>query len=153
MNFSTETPKIQDFIKSLNLLDDKVAEAVRTGLHAGAEIIADEQRRIISVRSQKLPKLIMVGYIRTKKNGNVYCDVGYTAEAIKENPETTVLEFGRPASGKKTMKQVRYGKTVEVKIGKVEAYSHIRRGFDNKNAEAAQKLIDVVSEEIDKAGR
>ncbi len=159
MIISTEIPNIQAFIKTLNLFDSCVKEAVQNGLHEGAEIIATEQKRLISARpsktgsNTKLASLIKVGTIRTKKNGNVYCDVGYNSEAIKEAPESVVIEFGRPASRKNKMKQNRHGKDYEITIGNIDAYSHIRRGFDNKIAEAAQKMIDTVNQALDRAER
>lgn len=150
--YSVEIPDLQEFIKSLNKLDENVNSAVRTGLKEGAEIIAAEQKRLISSKSQKLSGLIKTGQIKVSKKGNLTVDVGYDTNAVKQAPEGVILEFGRPSEDKKTMKQTRNGEVYTVKIGKIEPQSHIRRGFDNKISEAAQATIDKVNRELDKFG-
>ena len=150
--YTVEATGLQDFLKSLNKLDENVNSAVVNGLKQGAEVIRAEQKRLISSKSSKLPNFITVGQIKTNKKGNLVIDVGYSADAVRQVPEGVILEFGRPSGNKKTMKQIRKGKSYTVKIGKIQAFSHIRRGFDNKINEAVKVTIDCVDAELKKMG-
>lgn len=135
--------QMQSLIKSVDMMSDEIANSVSAIMREGGEIIANEQRRLISGKSSKLAALIKVGKIYATKKGNATVSTGYDGEAIKEAPEGVILEFGRP-SGKRTVDKK--GR----KIGKMGAANHIRRGFDNKKDEAAQIAVNKLDEVLKK---
>lgn len=137
------TKQMQDLIKDLNMLADSVANETASILRESGEIIAQEQRRIISGKSSKLPGLIKVGKVVTTKKGNANVLIGYDTNAINQAPESVVLEFGRP--GKKSKGKDKKGR----KIGKIEAISHIRKGFDYTKDTAAEVAIEKIKKVID----
>ena len=133
---------INRLIADLDMMDDAVAERVATGLREGAEIIVQEQRRLISGRSSKLPELIKAGKIRKARSGSYTIACGYDSQAIAEGFEGLIMEFGRP--GKRSGGVDKNGK----RIGKVTPTPHIYRGFDIASDKASEHLVDTVSEVI-----
>lgn len=132
--------QLQDMIKALDMMDDEANQVVQSALLEGAEIIAKEQRRLIVGKSPTLAGLIKAGRIYvTKGKGRYTISVGYDTEAIRAHPEAVIMEFGKP--GKKSGGVDKLGR----KIGKVESINHIRKGFDNKNDEAAEHTIDMLN--------
>lgn len=158
-SFSTESPNLQGFLKSLNLLENNVNTAVRKSMHDGAEIILKEQKRLVS-NHPRLVKHITAGQLRVSKNGRMFIDCGYSDKAFQTVEGKTNMgvygvsvEFGRPGKGKrskKTMNQIRYGKQVEVDKGSIQPQSHIIRGFENKASEVANAVINSVNKELNK---
>lgn len=160
--FSVDIPDIQQFIKELNLLDESVQKAVNEALNKGADMITQEQRRLILGQSKTLSDKIAKGRLKISKKGNITISTGYQKDTFQEDADGnnwgiigTMFEFGRPgessnARSKTTMTQIRNGKEVEVLKGKIDAESHIRRGFDNKIAKASQVMIDSVERELSK---
>jgi len=147
------TQQLQSMMKDMDMLSDGVAEKAVEALTESGKLIAAEQRRLISSRSNKLPGLIKVGKVKVSKKGSAYVTMGYDSDAIKAAPEGVIIEFGRPGEkSKKVMTQTRNGKKVKVKIGKMESTPHIRRGFDNKQEEAAQIAVDKLNEALKKWG-
>lgn len=153
---------MQDFINSFDKLDENVQRAVETGMRAGAEIIKQEQKRLILARpnkdgsSSQLAGLLKVGKITSNRKGVYRIFIGYDKEAVKQHPEGVVIEFGRPSlygkNVKYEIKQVRNGEEVEVVNGYIPEYSHIRRAWDNKIGEAAQAVIDSIDMELEAFG-
>ena len=151
--FLTEFPDIQSFIKDLNLLDENVNKAVRTGLKKGANLILAEQKRLAP---KQLSEYISTGSIYTTKKGVLGITSGYQKEVFKtdehgQNPGIAgmVKEFGRPGqsperSGDKD--------SIGRKKGVIQAEPHIRRGFDNVVDRAVQTVIDSINTEINKFG-
>lgn len=159
MNFSSSIPDLQDFIKSLDKLNDDVNSAVRTGMKLGAEIIVKEQKRLVSMRSHKLANSITIGMISTsKKTGNITLSTGYQKDAFTGGDESpgvigSVIEFGKPGTGKRAnskMKQHHRGSAnlSEVRKGIVPPHSHILRGYDDKLNEAIQITIQEVEKRL-----
>lgn len=151
---------MQEFLDSLDNLDKTVQRAVETGMNAGAKIIQQEQKRLILARPNKdgaslskLASLIKIdNNIRKRRTGEYKIFVGYSKEAVKQAPESVIIEFGRPSLYRKNVnfkiKQVRNGKEVEVTNGYIPEYSHIRRAWDNKIDEATQAVIDSIDTEL-----
>ena len=160
--FSTELPDIQKFIKDLDLLDENVNSAVRNAMHTAADIVVNEQKRLLVSNHPRLVKYVTKGNLKVSKKGNITIDCGYQAEAFKTYEDKTnmgvygaAVEFGRPGTGKrsgKTMKQTRYGKETDVNKGTIQPQSHIIRGFENKLEKSANTVIDSVNRELDKFG-
>lgn len=154
---------MQEFIDSFDKLDKTVQRAVATGMHAGARIIQNEQKRLILSRTNKdgtnpseLASLIKIDHRITNRKGTYRIFVGYSKEALRQHPEALSIEFGRPSlygkNVKFTIKQVRNGKEVEVVNGYIPEYSHIRRAWDNKVKEATQAVIDSIDAELEAFG-
>jgi len=138
------TAQMQDLIKDIDVMTEDVANGVSESMRRGGEIIANEQRQLISGKSSKLAGLIIVGKIYVTKKGNATISTGYDGDAIKQAPESVILEFGRP--GKKNKGIDKRGR----KIGKMEAIPHIRKGFDIAKENAANSVINKIDEIIKK---
>ena len=137
------TTQMQAMIKDIDMMSDEISASAAEIMRESGEMVATEQRRLISGKSSKLAGLIKVGKIYVTKKGNATVSTGYDGEAIKEAPEGVILEFGRP-SGKRTIDKK--GR----KIGKMDAINHIRKGFDNKKDEAAQIAVNKLDEVLKK---
>lgn len=133
---------IRHMINALDVMDAEVNERVTTSFREGAEIIVQEQRRLISGRSSKLPGLLKVGKSVVSKNGTYSVTIGYDTDAINEGFEGLIMEFGRPG------KQSKGVDTLGRQIGKVTPTPHVFRAVDNKGDEAAYHVIDSVAEVI-----
>lgn len=161
---STGMSELQDFIRKLNLVDDNVNRAIRSVMHEGGEIIAQEQRRLISGVSHRLSDAISVSNVYTTKKGAIAITSGYQPSAFQKDASGMnageagmTWEFGRPGKSPKhsspTMQQKRRGKVYTVKKGVIQPVPHIRRGFDNKKSAAADLIIQRGKEEIEKIFR
>lgn len=177
--FSTELPDIQEFIKTLDLMDENINKAVRDGLHKGADIILAEQKRLAPDKLD-LAKHISKGNVYVTKKGVLGVAVGYLSDAFVPDENNinhgvigSMYEFGRPGQStqrsdeemeqkrkripnKKSAKRKNWKKAVptrvKIKKGTIQAEPHIRRGFDNVVEQAAQAVIDSISAELDKFG-
>lgn len=176
--FTSTLPNIQGFIKELDLMDENVNAAAKSGIHQGAEIIKAEQQRLITPKSKRLAKAISSSRVTSSKKGIAYIRSGYLESAFSTdsdgfNPGVvgTMYEFGRPGSSEakrssKTMKQKRkrrekiwskrgwkYTKAkkteVEINKGTIQPVPHIRKGFDNKMDEATSVTISAIEKELD----
>lgn len=134
--------EIQEMIKALDVMDEAVNERVTTSFREGAEIILQEQRRLIGGRSKKLPELLKVGKSFVSKKGTYTVAIGYDSEAIKEGFEGLIMEFGRP--GKRSGGVDKKGR----RIGQVSPTPHVYRAVDNKGDAATSHVVDSVSEVI-----
>lgn len=160
--FNSDIPDLQGFIKELDLLDENVNAAVRQGMHKGADIILAEQRRRADATGVPfLARHINKGAVYTTKRGSIGITTGYQSEAFKPDADGKnagviglTYEFGRPGQSRtrsgKTMKQVRGGKAVEVRKGKINPRPHIRPAFDAKVKEASERVIEAVNRETGK---
>ena len=136
------TTQMQAMIKDIDMMSDEISASAAEIMRESGEMVATEQRRLISGKSSKLAGLIKVGKIYVTKKGNATVQTGYDTEAIKQAPEGVILEFGR--AGKKSTDKL--GR----KIGKMDAINHIRKGFDNKKEEAAQIAVNKLDEVLKK---
>lgn len=155
--FSMDFEKLGDLIEKLNLLDDNVNEAVRSGIHDGAALIEAEQKRLAP---SKTASAIKTGNIYSTRKGKLKVDVGYFSESFKKNGDKdglgligTIYEFGRPGSSPQrsgnTMIQKRGGTEYEVEKGEIQPVPHIRRGFDNKSGQAVEITAGYVTDKIE----
>lgn len=105
---------LERFQQQINLLVrdlDQMSRAVESGAVAAAEesaeMIAAEQKRLLSAASFRnktadLAALITVKQSRSKKYYRL--NIGYDSAAIKEHPEVLVIEYGRPGKSARRMK-------------------------------------------------
>lgn len=161
---SCDFPDLDAFIKKLDLMDENVNAALRTGLNTGADIIISDQRRRIRGKSRRLAQAITKGGIYTTSSGGLGIKTGYQDDAFKTEGDGfnagvvgMTFEFGRPgqsSAGRRsdTMTQTRHGKRYKVKKGSIQPLPHIRSGFDASVNAASQAVIDAYNREIDKLG-
>lgn len=162
--FTVKVPDLNKMIKDLEALDKRSNEAIRRGINKGADIILEEQKRLIRGKSKRLAEALKKSDINvSKKTGRVSVSTGYQEDSFntamgdnywkKESVGIVGLvhEFGRPGESQGrtggTMKQRRRGKLVTVDKGIIVPTPHIRRGFDNKIEQAAQ----AAEQELEKA--
>lgn len=135
--FSMDTPDLEGFIKELDMFDENVNNALRTGLHEAGDMICQAQKRLIEskpasvsegkykkytrtskYRLKRLSEAISTGNVYTTKSGALGITSGYQADAFKTDSEGfnaglvgMVTEFGRPGKTSQRsgskMKQVR----------------------------------------------
>ena len=174
-----EFPDLDAFIKELDLMDARVNAALRAGLNAGADIIANEQKRRIQNKPlapvkegkkrriskgtlSKLAKAIGKGEIFVTKGGALGIKVGYQDDAFRDEGDGfnagivgMTIEFGRPgqsssARRRTTMTQTRNGERREIEKGSIQPCSHIRAGFDAAVNRASNEVIAAYEREMDK---
>ena len=162
--FTVKLPDINGLIRELDAMDKRSNEAIRQGINKGADIILEEQKRLIRGKSKRLAEALKKSDINvSKKTGKVSVSTGYQEDCFntamggkywqKESVGIVGLvhEFGRPGESQGrtggTMKQRRRGKLVTVDKGIIVPTPHIRRGFDNKIEQAAQ----AAEQELEKA--
>ncbi len=138
---SFEIPNVNEFIRRLSTIEQELDEKVTQSLENGARAVADEQKRIISSKSDTLPNYITIKADKTKR-GNKYYRIGYIgADTVDKWLHGAVLEFGRPGKrGRGTIKQTRHGREVDVRNGYIPEYSHIRRAFDLHGESIAESV-------------
>lgn len=121
--FSSEIPDLKALINTFNMSNEVVNKAVIKGIHAGADIILAEQKRLIIGTSSRLAKALKKGKMSVTKKGNVGISTGYQEDSFnvgagdkywqKESDGIIGLtyEFGRPGQSPQrsgeTMKQKR----------------------------------------------
>lgn len=144
--------QLDELVKDIDFLNDDIVDSVSGILHDGAEIVAESQRKIISTRSKKLPGLIKVGKLSVNKKGSGRLTIGYDSEAIKQAPESVIIEFGRPGNSGKTYttRKSKKGGTHRMKIGKIEPTPHIRKGFDDVQEIVTKKMAEDLGKVMDK---
>lgn len=159
---SCDFPDLDAFIKELDLMDARVNAALRTGLNAGADIIANEQKRRIQGKSRRLAQAIKKGSIYTTKSGGLGISTGYQDDAFRTDADGfnagvvgLTYEFGRPGTSSnrrrsKTMMQTRHGKRYKVIKGAIQPVPHIRAGFDAALNSAVNEVITAYEREMDK---
>lgn len=149
---SFDIPDVDKFIKNLDDIREELNNDVKQSLENSAKEVEQEQKRLISSISDKLPNHIGIEEKITKK-GNMYYHVGYVGN-VKEWLYGAVIEFGRPGKqGKGTIKQNRNGQEVEVRNGYIAAYPHIRRGFDNKKEVVVNNIKNSFNNVVDNMER
>lgn len=123
--FSCDIPDLQALMNTLDMANEAINEAVREGIHAGADIILAEQKRLISSHDvgKRLSKALKKGRIYTTKKGTVGITTGYQEDSFKvgmgdkywQKESDGIIgltyEFGRPGQSPQrsgeTMKQKR----------------------------------------------
>lgn len=163
IDFDLDMPDLDGFIKELDMFNENVNTALRKGLHEAGDMICKSQKRLVLSKSRHLSEAISTGNVYTTKSGALGITSGYQADAFKTDSDGfnaglvgMVTEFGRPGKSSRrqgeTMTQTRKGRKYTIKKGTIQAYPHIRRGFDSTKEAAAQKLIDAYNAEINKLG-
>lgn len=167
---SCDFPNLDAFIKQLDLTKENVNKALRAAMYTGADMIKNEQKRLISGKSRRLSAAIDKSEIEVTKSGSLKVTSGYQADTFETddngfNPGVVGMtyEFGRPGQSNNSRRRDsqrwwhyknKNGKTVYMvqNKGAIQPVPHIRRGFDNVKGRAAQTVIEAYNREIDKLG-
>ena len=99
--------QVNELISRLDKMARDVDEGAVQAAKESAEIIAKEQRRLLSQAVFKKHEADLVGLIKVRQmNGKRYfrLGIGYDSEVIKQHPELLVIEFGRPGKSARRMK-------------------------------------------------
>nr|DAF04288.1 MAG TPA: hypothetical protein [Caudoviricetes sp.] len=146
---------LEQFQQQINILVrdlDQMSEAVEAGAveaaNEAAEMIAAEQKRLLSAAhfkrrtSTNLPALIKVKKSSSKKYYRL--NIGYDSETIKAHPEVLVIEYGRPGKSARRMKPTD-------KLGRKKGdfppqTPHIKSGFILAKDKAAEHFRDSLLE-------
>lgn len=159
--FQMEMPDLDGFIRELDLLNEQVSEAVREGMHEGAEIVAREQRAEAAAAGIVfVADYIDISDVYSSQRGSLGISTGFMPRAFEQHdgkqPGVVGLtyEFGRPGQSRNrsrdTMYQTRNGKTFRIKKGRINPRPFLRPGFDRKTGEASQKIIDCVTKKLER---
>ena len=154
-------PDLDSFIRQLDLLKPNVKTAVSAAMSRGADMIKNEQKRLISGKSSKLAAAIDTSDVEVTKGGALKVTSGYQRGAFERNGRNfvpgvvgMVYEYGRPGQShyraKPTAVRRIKGKKFTYNKGAIQPVPHIRRGFDNVKNQAAQEVIDAYNREMDK---
>lgn len=105
---------LERFQQQINLLVrdlDQMSRAVESGAVAAAEesaeMIAAEQKRLLSAASFRNKTADLAALITVKRSGSkkyYRLNIGYDSAAIKAHPEVLVIEYGRPGKSARRMK-------------------------------------------------
>ena len=86
--FSSDMPELQSLIKKLDVFDEETNKAVRTAMHKGADIIMNEQKKLISGKGKWIADAISKSSIYANKKSEISISIGYHSDAFNyENTE------------------------------------------------------------------
>lgn len=132
---------IQALQAALDDVDVAVQEALDGAVMDGAEVIKNEQVRLLN---QKFPHLSGLIKIRKLKTGQkVVAKIGYDTETLRQHPELLVIEYGRPGQSSRCSGQTdKLGR----KKGKFPSQCiHIRAGYQQAKEKAYEKMYSDLS--------
>lgn len=145
---------LERFQQQINLLVrdlDQMSRAVESGAIAAAEesaeMIAAEQKRLLSAASFRNKTADLAALITVKRSGSkkyYRLNIGYDSAAIKAHPEVLVIEYGRPGKSARRMKSTD-------KLGRKKGdfppqTPHIKPGFILAKDKAAEHFRDRLLE-------
>lgn len=145
---------LEQFQQQINLLVrdlDQMSRAVESGAVAAAEesaeMIAAEQKRLLSAASFRNKTADLAALITVKRSGSkkyYRLNIGYDSAAIKAHPEVLVIEYGRPGKSARRMKSTD-------KLGRKKGdfppqTPHIKPGFILAKDKAAEHFRDRLLE-------
>lgn len=155
---------IDQFQQQINMLVrdlDKMSEAVETGAveaaNEAAEMIASEQKRLLSSARFQHGNADLAGLIKVKRSSSkkyYRLNIGYDSETIKEHPEVLVIEYGRPGKSARCMKST---DSLGRKKGDFPPQTpHIKPGFILAKDKAAEhfreRLMDIARRKWNNGG-
>lgn len=147
LGFEGMQTQINQLVSALDRMDESVNAGALQAAQESAEIIAREQKRLLSAANFAHPKADLQGLIKVQKSsGKKYykLKIGYDSEAIKQHPELLVIEFGRPGKSARRMKPT---DSLGRKKGDFPPQTpHIIAGFTLARDEAAEHFRDRMAE-------
>ena len=156
-DFAGMQMQVNELISRLDKMSDDVDEGAVQAAQEAAEIIAKEQRRLLSQavfreRKADLVSLIKVRQAQSKKYFRLA--IGYDSAAIQQHPELLVIEFGRPG---KSARRSKLTDSLGRKKGDFPPMTpHIIPGFYLAKEEAAehfrQRLLEAARRQWENGG-
>ena len=149
--------QINALAEKLDRMSEDVSAEAESAAKEAAEIIAREQRRLLSKALFRERKADLIGLIRVRKDSSrkyYRLKIGYDSDAIQQHPELLVIEFGRPG------KSARRSKLTD-SLGRKKGYfppmtPHIIPGFYLAKEEAAehfrQRLLEAARRQWENGG-
>lgn len=143
LGFEGMQTQINQLVSALDRMDKSVNEGALQAAQESAEIIAREQKRLLSAANFAHPKADLQGLIKVQKSSSkkyYKLKIGYDSKAIKQHPELLVIEFGRPGKSARRMKPT---DSLGRKKGDFPPQTpHIIAGFTLAKDEAAGHFCD-----------
>ena len=99
--------QINALAEKLDRMSEDVSAEAESAAKEAAEIIAREQRRLLSKALFREHKADLIGLIRVRKDSSrkyYRLKIGYDSDAIQQHPELLVIEFGRPGKSARRSK-------------------------------------------------
>lgn len=156
---------LEQFQQQIDLLVrdlDQMSEAVEAGAveaaNEAAEMIAAEQKRLLSAANFRNKTTDLAALIKVKqwsKSKKYYrLNIGYDSETIKAHPEVLVIEYGRPGKSARRMKST---DSLGRKKGDFPPQTpHIKPGFILAKDKAAEhfreKLLEIAKRKWNNGG-
>lgn len=106
-DFAGMQMQVNELISRLDKMASDVDVGAVQAAQEAAEIIAKEQRRLLSQAVFKEHKADLVSLIRVRQASSkkyFRLAIGYDSEAIQQHPELLVIEFGRPGKSARRRK-------------------------------------------------
>ena len=149
--------QINALAEKLDRMSEDVSAEAESAAKEAAEIIAREQRRLLSKALFKERKADLIGLIRVRKDSSrkyYRLKIGYDSDAIRQHPELLVIEFGRPG---KSARRSKLTDSLGRKKGDFPPMTpHIIPGFYLAKEEAAehfrQRLLEAARRQWENGG-
>lgn len=141
--------QIDLLVRDLDQMSDAVEAGAIDAANEAAEMIATEQKRLLSAAHFKNRTTDLAALIKVKqwsKSKKYYrLNIGYDTETIGEHPEVLVIEYGRPGKSARRMKST---DSLGRKKGDFPPQTpHIKPGFILAKDKAAEhfreKLLEI----------
>ena len=149
--------QINALAEKLDRMSEDVSAEAESAAKEAAEIIAREQRRLLSKALFREHKADLIGLIRVRKDSSrkyYRLKIGYDSDAIRQHPELLVIEFGRPG---KSARRSKLTDSLGRKKGDFPPMTpHIIPGFYLAKEEAAehfrQRLLEAARRQWENGG-
>lgn len=149
--------QINALAEKLDRMAEDVSAEAESAAKEAAEIIAREQRRLLSKALFREHKADLIGLIRVRKDSSrkyYRLKIGYDSDAIQQHPELLVIEFGRPG---KSARRSKLTDSLGRKKGDFPPMTpHIIPGFYLAKEEAAehfrQRLLEAARRQWENGG-
>ena len=149
--------QINALAEKLDRMSEDVSAEAESAAKEAAEIIAREQRRLLSKALFREHKADLIGLIRVRKDSSrkyYRLKIGYDSDAIQQHPELLVIEFGRPG---KSARRSKLTDSLGRKKGDFPPMTpHIIPGFYLAKGEAAehfrQRLLEAARRQWENGG-
>lgn len=149
--------QINALAEKLDRMSEDVSAEAESAAKEAAEIIAREQRRLLSKALFREHKADLIGLIRVRKDSSrkyYRLKIGYDSDAIQQHPELLVIEFGRPG---KSARRSKLTDSLGRKKGDFPPMTpHIIPGFYLAKEEAAehfrQRLLEAARRQWENGG-
>ena len=139
--------QIDLLVRDLDQMSDAVEAGAIDAANEAAEMIAAEQKRLLSAANFRNKTTDLAALIKVRKfNSKKYyrLNIGYDSETIKAHPEVLVIEYGRPGKSARRMKST---DSLGRKKGDFPPQTpHIKPGFILAKDKAAEHFRDRLLE-------